>query len=249
MNATRSSAGFAAKGGSRPSGASRRRWAIGLGAGVAVALLGWWFWPTDVSNDPRVVEIRQLQEEARQRFTATGGGPSTIAEAREFVASVGQIREKVEKLPSHLRWAAASGSQNFFFSSMRQRIDDYYAAPPGKRQQLLDQQIRQSDLMRKAFEEAREAQASQASATRPGQQASAARPGQQASAARPGQQGGQNADSGRSRWASRSQDERNEWFRDRILNRTSPEQRAKYVEYRRAASERREQLGLPDGWP
>lgn len=213
---------------------------IGLGAGVAGVVLWWWFWPADVSNDPRVVEIRQLQEEARQRFTATGGGPSTIAEAREFVASVGKIREKVEKLPSHLRWAAASGSQNFFFSSMRQRIDDYYAAPPAKRQQLLDQQIRQSDLMRKAFEEVREAQASQMSA---------ARPGQQESAARPGQQGGQNAESGRSRWASRSQDDRNEWFRDRILNRTSPEQRAKYVEYRRAASERREQLGLPDGWP
>ena len=239
MNATRSSAGFDAKSGSRPSGASRRRWVIGLGAGVAGVVLWWWFWPADVANDPRVVEIRQLQEEARQRFTATGGGPSTITEAREYVASVEQIREKVGNLPPHLRGAAFSGSQNVFFSSMRQRIDDYYAAPPAKRQQLLDQQIRQSDLMRRAFEEAREAQTSQMSVGRPEQQASAGRPGQ----------GGQNSDSGRSRWASRSQDDRNEWFRDRILNRTSPEQRAKYVEYRRAASERREQLGLPDGWP
>ncbi len=239
MNATRSSAGFATKSGSGRSGASRRRWSIGLGVGVAVALLGWWFWPSDVSNDPRVVEIRQLQEEARQRFEATGGGPSTLAEAREYVASVGRIREKVGNLPPHLRGAAFSGSQNVFFSSMRQRIDDYYAAPPAKRQQLLDQQIRQSDLMRKAFEEAREAQASQASAARPEQQASAARPGQ----------GGQNPDSGRSPWASRSQDDRNEWFRDRILNRTSPEQRAKFVEYTRAAAARREQLGLPPSWP
>jgi hypothetical protein len=76
-----------------------------------------------------------------------------------------------------------------------------------------------------------------------------ARAAREAAASSTAQQQGGNADSGRSRWANRSQDERNEWFKNRILDRTSPEQRARYVEYRRAATERREELGLPRGWP
>jgi hypothetical protein len=208
----------------------RRRIVTGLIGFICLAALAvWWLWPADFSNDPRVVEIRQLQEEARQRFAA-GGGPTTMAEARDYVASVDQIRQKVEELPPQLRRAAGSGSRNFFFASMRQRIDDYYQAPPAQRPKLLDQHIKQSDLMRKAFEEARAAR--EAAVSSAGQQ----------------QQAG-NADSGRSRWANRSQDERNEWFKNRILDRTSPEQRARYVEYRRAATERREELGLPRGWP
>ena len=206
-----------------------RRWPILAAVGVAAALVFWWWQPVDYSNDPQLVEIRQLQEQAQSRFAANNG-PTTPAEAKEFVAFVEKMRKQVETLPPHLRRAAFSGGQNYFFSSMRQRIDDYYSAPPGQRQQILDRQIRQSDMMRTAFEEARKAR--EASAVT---QANA--PQQESS------------NSGRSRWASRSQDERNDWFRDRILNRTSPEQRAKYVEYRRAASARREQLGLPEGWP
>lgn len=209
---------------------SSRRWvATGIGLGVGlVALVGWWMWPADFSNDPRVAEIRQLQEEARQRFQA--GGPSTMAEARDFVSNMSQIREKVDNLPPELQRAAASASRNFFFASMRQRIDDYYQAPPNQRQKLLDQHIKQSDLMRKAFEEARQAREAETSASANAPQNNA---------------GGRRGPP----WANRSQDERNEWFKGQILDRTSPEQRARYVEYRRAETERREQLGLPSGWP
>ena len=31
----------------------------------------------DYSNDPRVVEIREIQEEARKQYLSNGGGPST----------------------------------------------------------------------------------------------------------------------------------------------------------------------------
>jgi hypothetical protein len=211
-----------------PAAFLRRRWPLLVALGVVLGLVFWWWQPVDYSNDPQLVDIRQLQEKAQGRF-AENGGPITLAEAKEYVATVEAIRQRVEALPSHLRRAAFAGGQNFFFSSMRQRLDDYYSAPPSQRQQVLDRQIRQSDLMRKAFEEAREAR----------QAAVVASGG-------PQQQGGQRRGPP---WANRSQDERNEWFRDQILNRTSPEQRAKYVEYRRAASVRREQLGLPEGWP
>ena len=189
--------------------------------------------PRDYSNDPQVVEIREIQEEARKRYLSNGG-PSTEAEARAFVQSMEQVRKKMEGLPPDVRRELYRGGGNVFYSSMRQRIDDYFNASPAERQRVLDQQIRQSDLMSNAFAEARAARAVQEN-TGNGQQ----REGQPKEGQR----------SGRTSWASRSQGDRNEWFKDRILDRTTPEQRAKYVEYRRAASERREELGLSAGWP
>ena len=212
-----------------------KRWLAGISLAMVVILISAYFflWPTDYSNDPRVVEIREIQEEARKQYLSNGG-PSTKAEARAFAQSMEQVRKKMEGLPADARREMYRGGGNVFYSSMRQRIDDYFNASPAERQRVLDQQIRQSDLMSNAFAEARAARAVQESSGN-GQQ----REGQQ----KEGQS------SGRSSWASRSQGDRNDWFKDRILDRTTPEQRAKYVEYRRAASERREELGLPAGWP
>ena len=212
-----------------------KRWLAGISLAMVVILISAYFflWTSDYSNDPRVVEIREIQEEARKKYLSNGG-PSTKAEARAFVQSMEQVRKKMEGLPADARREMYRGGGNVFYSSMRQRIDDYFNASPAERQRVLDQQIRQSDLMSNAFAEARAARAVQESSGN-GQQ----REGQQ----KEGQS------SGRSSWASRSQGDRNDWFKDRILDRTTPEQRAKYVEYRRAASERREELGLPAGWP
>ena len=140
----------------------------------------------------------------------------------------------MEGLPADARREMYRGGGNVFYSSMRQRIDDYFNASPAERQRVLDQQIRQSDLMSNAFAEARAARAVQENSGNGQQREGQPKEGQS---------------SGRSSWASRSQGDRNDWFKNRILDRTTPEQRAKYVEYRRAASERREELGLPAGWP
>ncbi len=131
------------------------------------------------------------------------------------------------------------GGGSVFYSSMRQKIDDYFDASPAQRQQVLDQQIRRSDLMSKAFSEARSAREVQ----------ERSRDTQQGNAQKAEEKKEQGQGSGRSSWASRSQGDRNEWFKNRILDRTTPEQRAKFVEYSRAASKRREELGLPAGWP
>ena len=45
---------------------------------------------------------------------------------------------------------------------------------------------------------------------------------------------------------SRTEEDRNKW-RKSMIDRTTPEQRARYVEYRRAMEERREKRGLPAG--
>ena len=44
-----------------------------------------------------------------------------------------------------------------------------------------------------------------------------------------------------------SPDDRNRW-RKNMIDRTTPEQRARYSEYRRAMEERRTERGLPSGW-
>ena len=211
------------------------RWLTALFFTVVVVAISAYFLlrPRDYSNDPQVVEIREIQEEARKRYLSNGG-PSTKAEARAFVQSMEQVRKKMEGLPSDARRELYRGGGNVFYSSMRQRIDDYFNASPAERQRVLDQQIRQSDLMSNAFSEARAAREAEESSEN-----GSAREGQS--------KNGQS--NGRSSWASRPQGDRNEWFKDRILDRTTPEQRAKFVEYRRAASERREELGLPAGWP
>jgi hypothetical protein len=217
-----------------------RRWLGGaLIAGVALLICTYFFLrPRDYSNDPRVVEIREIQEEARKRYFS-GGGPSTQSEARAFVQSMEKVRNKMEGLPDEVRREMYRGGGNVFYSSMRQRIDDYFNASPAQRQQVLDQQIRQSDLMSKAFSEARAAREAQEPPVN----------SQQGNGQKAESKTGSGQGSGRSSWASRSQGDRNEWFKNRILDRTTPEQRAKYVEYRRAASERREELGLSAGWP
>ena len=212
-----------------------KRWLAGISLAVLAVIVFAYFFlgPRDYSNDPRVVDIREIQEEARKRYLSDGG-PSTKAEARAFVQSMEQVQKKMEGLPADVRREIYRGGGNVFYSSMRQRIDDYFNASPAERQRVLDQQIRQSDLMSNAFAEARAARAVQENSGNGQQREGQPKEGQS---------------SGRSSWASRSQGDRNDWFKDRILDRTTPEQRAKYVEYRRAASERREELGLPAGWP
>jgi hypothetical protein len=59
--------------------------------------------------------------------------------------------------------------------------------------------------------------------------------------------GGPPAPTGSSSSGSSSEDRSNKW-RKSMIDRTTPEQRSRYVEYRRAMDERREQRGLPGGW-
>lgn len=202
---------------------------VGLLAFLAAWLLGWFRFTTD----PRVQEILQLQEEARQKFMANGG-PQTIAEATEAVATMGMIRQKVESLPEPLREQVSRSGGSMFRSLMRAQINAYFDAPPEQRKQELDRQIKQEEMMRKAFQVASAAGGffggggAGGGSTRP---ASGTAPG--------GQRGDQQASQSKS-----PDDRRNVWMK-RILDSTSPEQRARYVEYRRAKEVRRVELGLP----
>ena len=111
------------------SSGGNRRWLTALFLMVVVIAISAYFLlrPRDYSNDPQVVEIREIQEEARKRYLSNGG-PSTKAEARAFVQSMEQVRKKMEGLPSDARRELYRGGGNVFYSSMRQRIDNYFNA-------------------------------------------------------------------------------------------------------------------------
>ena len=231
-----------APGGEASSGATAR-WATVGGGLLLLALLGAWAAGWFGSRvDPRVEEIMALQQQARETF-ATNGGPKTVVEATAAVTAMAQIRERVESLPAGLRSQVERSGDDVFRSTMRARMEAYFSLPPEQRTAELDRQIDQEELMRKAFEAA----TAVTSALRgPGGDAQNAG-GQQTGAGAggqttppPGRPGGP---------GSRSEEERNKWRKSNIIDRTSPEQRAEYTEYRRAMDARREKRGLPTGWP
>jgi uncharacterized membrane protein YgcG len=211
---------------------------IGLIALVAflIAWLGGWI---RFTTDPRITEIQKLQDEARQKFVVTGG-PTTLAEATDAVTMMATIRQKMEALPPHLRPQAERSGSSVFRSAMRQRIDAFFALPPEKRQAELDRQIKQEEMMRKAFETAGKV-AGFFGGGPPGGGQGGAQGGQGS-----GQGGGGPPGGGPPRGAS--QENVNKW-RKGIIDSTTPEQRARYVEYRRAMDQRRKELGMPAGGP
>lgn len=213
-------------------------WAVVAAGIVLLALAVAWFlgW-ISFGTDPRVVEIRGLQEEARKQF-AESGGPRTVADATAAVTAMNTIRAKTEALPPRLRTQVEQQGRGVFRTAMRARIDSYFSTPPEKRQAELDRQIDQEEMMRKAFETA----SAVAGAMGMGQNAQA---GQGASGQASTQPQGPPAGGGPPR--SGSEEDRNRW-RKSMIDSTTPEQRAKYVEYRRAMDERRQQRGLPSGW-
>ena len=229
----------------REAGASNRGLWVAVIAGlVLLALTAAWFmgW-ISFWTDPRVVEIQQLQQEAQKQF-GEGGGPKTIAEATAAVTAMNTIRTKVESLPPHLRPQVEREGGSMFRSAFRARIDSYFAASPEKRQAELDRQIDQEEMMRKAFDAGRTI-----AGVFGGGQGSQATGGTAQGGTTPGgtSGGGPPAPTGSSSSGSSSEERSNKW-RKSMIDRTTPEQRSRYVEYRRAMDERREQRGLPGGW-
>jgi hypothetical protein len=223
------------RGSSRTDGDSGR-WGVWVAAILAILaivalfvawLMGWLTFATD----PRVAEILTMQEEARAAFTANGG-PTTIAEAGAAFAAMRRIRDKVEALPENLRPQVERSGGSMFRNAMRARIDSYFATPPAERQATLDRHIDQEEMLRKASDLAR-------AVTGGGRDGNGGREGS-------GERGDRSAPGGGSN-PPRTDESRSNW-RKRIIDRTTPEQRARYVEYRRAVEQRRGERGLPS-WP
>ena len=248
------------------SGSKAVRWLlILLGLAFAAVLFAWLMGWMRFTTDPRVVEIQKIQEEAREKFTANGG-PQTLEDAQATVAAMGTIREKIDALPPQLKLLAGSRAQNVFRSTMETRINAYFSLPPDQRRAELDRQIKQEDLLRKAWETTQaNSPANGSGATNnsvagggsgqggggSGQSGGQGGSGQAGSGQAGGDGGGSPRGSGPPRGGpphGGSEEDRNRW-RKKMIDTTSPEQRAQYVEYRRAMEARRSQLGTPSNGP
>ena len=227
------------------------RWLLIL---LAVAVLGflvaWLLGYVRLTTDPRVAEIQKMQAEAQQTFMANGG-PRTLDEAKQAVAAMNQIREKIEALPENMRREAGRQGGNVFRNTMQARINAYFSMPPNQRQAELDRQIKQEELFRQAWEASRPAGGGPGGP--PGGTAAnggpgGGGPGGGGPGGAGGGPGGAGGGPGGGPPRGGSEDDRNRW-RKNMIDSTSPQQRAQYVEYRRAMDARREQLGLPQRGP
>ena len=237
MSTTAARRQFLAELSSSRRGSTRRRgWniALAIGGGLAGLLLllvaiGWYWWSSAI-NDPRVVSIVEQGEQLREQFFSrpAASGPMSPADATSLVTTMTSIREQMETLPDHLRPVAGMQVGRMFFTGMQQQIDTYFDTPPAQRQAVLDQQIQQMEAMRAAF-----AQNGGSFGGPPGASGNGSGSGN-SQAGPPWSRGG-------------TENDRNDW-RKRIIDRTSPEQRARWTEYRNAIDQRRQQLGLGDSW-
>jgi hypothetical protein len=248
-----------------PAGKAIRWLLILLALGFLGFLVAWLLGYVRLMTDPRVVEIRKLQTEAQQNFLANGG-PQTLDEAKAAVAAMGQIREKIESLPESMRSEVGRRGGNIFRGTMQTRINAYFSLPPEQRQAELDRQIKQEELFRKAWEASRPAgrpggvaanggpggggRGGAGGETGGGGGPGGAGPGPGGGGAGPGGPGSGGPGSGGPGSGgpprNGSEEERNRWRKNMIDN-TSPEERARYVEYRRAMEARRTQLGMAPG--
>lgn len=207
----------------RPAGVGR--WLAALAVLAAFALLGaWWLGWFDAAVDPRVAEIRKQREELAAKYP-NGAAPTDIGAATEMATEMASIRQKIEALPEHLRPQAEQGGGTMFRTAMRARINAYFNAPPAQRDAVLDRQIDEMEVMRQAFAAAEKVTAAFGGGGGGGASPSAAPPF-----------GGPPR--------SNNEEERNK-FRKDIIDRTSPSERARYVEYWRAVAARREKRGMP----
>jgi len=222
----------AARSSRRPAAAGRTDPGPGVWITLAAALLAvaavvaWWLGWLSFGTDPRVAEIQRMQEEAQRQFSANGG-PSTVVEAMAAVTTMNTIRAQVEALPPHLREQVERRGSSMFQSAMRARIDAYYQAPPEQRQAILDRQIDQEEIMRKAFEAGRAV----------------------ANAAGGGGGSGGGGGGGGGPPRNGSQDDRNRW-RKNMIDRSTPQQRARFNEFFGAMERRMQERGMqPGGGP
>lgn len=214
-------------------GSGRTGLVVLVGIAAALGLLAaWWFGWLRGPVDPRVVEIRKLRDEVAEKYQANGG-PSTPAEATAMLESMDDIQRRIDELPENLQEQARSGRMRSAFSAP---IDRYFATAPDKRIAELDRQIDREMMMEKVYESRRGGGAGGGGGGSGGGTGGGAGSGS----------GGGGGASGRGPGGRRSgtEEDRNR-FRKSILDRTTPAQRARYVEHRRAMEERRQQRGLP----
>lgn len=197
---------------------------VGLAAGG-----GWWWWSS--REDPRITEFRQFTQDLAKQYPINEPPKGMLDMAARMTAAVGWFA-KVQALPEHLRRAAFKEGEKVMMASMQNTVNGYFTTPPEKREAYLDKQINGFDSMRKMFEGNR----SQLASMMPNRGQGGGPPGAGGPGGPPG---------GR----SRSEEDRNAW-RKNMIDRSTPQQRARFNEFFGAMERRMQERGMqPGGGP
>jgi len=197
--------------------------ALLLGLVSAGAWWGGWF---GVKEDPRLTEVKTVMADAAAKYPPDQA-PKNMLETAARVGAMVSVMAKIQSLPEDLRPKAMEEGRKLMMKGMEARVDSYFAAPPDQRQKLIDDQLKQMQSMQKAFEGSR----SMFQGLGGGQGGSGGAAGNQQAAGRPG---------------PRSEEDRSAW-RKRMIDGSSPSQRARWTEYFGEVEKRRQALGLPGG--
>ena len=114
---------------------------------VAVTAISWGFGLFGNSEDPRVTEIKNLQQDLAKKFSPAQG-PSSVSDAVERVTAITTVMTKVAALPEDLRSEAMQPGKKMMMESMEAKVNNYFELPQSEREAYLDNQIRQMEFMR-----------------------------------------------------------------------------------------------------
>lgn len=205
-----------------------RRVVVGLLLVALLAFLGLWLGGGFSRVPPEVREIRQMVDGQIEQLRQAGRNELPLeATASGFDA----VRDRLRDLPPALRQQAGREVGRLFAARERAELDAFFNLPPERRPAELDRRIRAEEERRKAREAERARREPQPQAVVQGGGGAAAPAGSPA---------------GQPRGRSTSEQERNARSKMRI-DASSPQERARRTEYRRAMDDRRRQLGLPTG--
>lgn len=222
----------------------KRRWLRRTGQVLSLLLLpaGLLLWWGGFFTPPAAVaEIRSLVDEEVARLAKVSRNEIPYGSADP---DMGEWFQKFRDVPESYRDEVRREMGRLFSARERAATGSYFALPPAQRKAELDRRIKAEDARRQQWMAERAARSQN---DRPGnsQTGPNAGPGRGEAQRGAGPQRGPSDQAGRRR-GPRTEDSRNEWMKRRI-DASSPEERARRTEYRRAMTERREQLGLSPG--
>ena len=197
--------------------------ALLLGLISAGAWWGGWF---GAKEDPRLTEVKTAMADAAAKYPPDQA-PKNMLDTAARVGTMVSVMAKIQSLPEELRPKAMEEGRKLMMKGMEARVDSYFAAPPDQRQKLIDDQLKQMQSMQKAFE------------------------GSRSMFQGLGGQGGKGGAAGNQQQAAggpgpRSEEDRSAW-RKRMIDGSSPSQRARWTEYFGEVEKRRQALGMGGG--
>ena len=235
------------QGGSPKKGAKRT--ILGLAGLASVAWL--FLWLAGFFSTPKeVLEIRALVDAEVARLDKVARNEAPFSEERsQFGEVFGRMRDMPESVRDEIRREVG----RLFRARERAELASYFAIPPNERQAELDRRIKAEQARRKAWEQERASRAAGVDGN--GGSGQSRQPGQGRQAGQRGPQGGPNAGgNGGGPPGGGPPSQHGGWTDEQMLARrkerldqSSPEERARSAEYRRAMAVRRAQLGISPG--